>query len=408
MTRPHPDQRDEACIATPQGRGAVATVLARGANIGLAVATHFQGMKAPHQNDLNRGANSPKTNLQVGSVNFAPANHHRFGVWEVDGFREEVVLRVPTPNELEIHCHGGVVPGRVILRSFTELGFEALDWRDWCASQQDSIVTQEALTSLAMACTEQTACILLDQLNGALVGAIEFAETRVLKQDWVAAQQSVDRLCELVPTGKRLTEPGMVVIAGPPNAGKSSLLNACLGFNRAIVFDQPGTTRDAIHAVTAVDGWPFVLVDTAGLRSTNHEIEFAGVQLSQKLAQSADLVLLVDDLSAEEQTTDADHFVAELGDCRRIRVGTKADLATQRASRGVEIMTSSVTGLGIRELLSEVRSGLIPVLPSAEEAVPFTERQAGLIDELRTHLLNKDQAGFLAIVEALTGRNRHR
>ena len=88
-----------------------------------------------------------------------------------------------------------------------------------------------------------------------------------------------------------------MVIAGPPNVGKSSLINALLGFQRAIVFDLPGTTRDVVTAVTALDGWPVELSDTAGLRSSDDPLELAGIEQAHRQAAAADCLLLVFDAS---------------------------------------------------------------------------------------------------------------
>src|SRR5207247_9849777 len=85
---------------------------------------------------------------------------------------------------------------------------------------------------------------------------------------WRAARERVARLLRTAPEGERLREGALLVIAGPPNAGKSSLFHALLGRERAIVTEVPGTTRDAIEAYAAIDGFPFRLVDTAGLRDS--------------------------------------------------------------------------------------------------------------------------------------------
>ncbi len=99
------------------------------------------------------------------------------------------------------------------------------------------------------------------------------------------------------PLGLHLTKPWQIVIAGPPNVGKSSLLNAFVGYQRAIVFDQPGTTRDVVTAATAIDGWPVQVSDTAGLRSSADPLETAGADSAAQQARAADCLLLVFDAS---------------------------------------------------------------------------------------------------------------
>src|SRR5690606_16577637 len=91
------------------------------------------------------------------------------------------------------------------------------------------------------------------------------------------ARRRLAALVDRAPLGLHLTRPWHVALAGAPNVGKSSLLNAVLGYGRAIVFDQPGTTRDVLDAVTAIDGWPVRLTDGAGLRESVDALEAAGV-----------------------------------------------------------------------------------------------------------------------------------
>ena len=92
----------------------------------------------------------------------------------------------------------------------------------------------------------------------------------------------------------------LVVLAGPPNAGKSSLLNALLDENRAIVSDSPGTTRDSIEAWIDLDGWPIRLVDTAGLREAKDEVEGEGVKRTEELLSKADVVLMLRSCDVEK------------------------------------------------------------------------------------------------------------
>jgi tRNA modification GTPase len=102
---------------------------------------------------------------------------------------------------------------------------------------------------------------------------------------------ALDALLATAHTGELIRDGAAVVIAGPPNAGKSSLFNALLGSARAIVTEIPGTTRDAIEAVVEVHGWPVRLVDTAGLRESTDTVERLGIEVSERWLESADLVL---------------------------------------------------------------------------------------------------------------------
>ena len=134
--------------------------------------------------------------------------------------------------------------------------------------------------------------------------------------------------------GRLLQRGALVVLAGPPNAGKSSLLNALLEENRAIVSDIPGTTRDSIEAWIDLDGWPIRLVDTAGLRESADEVEGEGVKRAEELLLKADLVLWMGTPS----------FVSRLPS-RVLRLHPKCDLG-----RGDGLNVSAKTGEGLDEL----------------------------------------------------------
>src|SRR3989454_7450419 len=124
-------------------------------------------------------------------------------------------------------------------------------------------------------------------------------------QAWRAARDRIARLLDTAPEGERLREGALLVIAGRPNAGKSSLFNALLGTERAIVTELPGTTRDAVEAHAVLEGFPFRLVDTAGLRDSDDRIERLGIEVSRKYLAAADLVLFCRDAGCEMRDTGA-------------------------------------------------------------------------------------------------------
>src|SRR5207253_885303 len=112
---------------------------------------------------------------------------------------------------------------------------------------------------------------------------IERVATEILK--------SLELLLETARVGEVIREGAVVVVAGPPNVGKSSLFNALIGKSRAIVTEIPGTTRDALEAVIDSGKWPLRLVDTAGLRETEDRIERLGIEVSERYLASAHVVL---------------------------------------------------------------------------------------------------------------------
>ena len=134
----------------------------------------------------------------------------------------------------------------------------------------------ESQLALPRARTEKTAAILLDQMRGALQRRIDEICEMIIRQDFATAGAAVTRLCELSRVGLRLTEPWRIAVVGPVNAGKSSLINRLLGYERSIVTDVPGTDWDVLAGWTALDGWPIELLDTAGLRHTADPIESDG------------------------------------------------------------------------------------------------------------------------------------
>ncbi|MCY4645810.1 MAG: tRNA uridine-5-carboxymethylaminomethyl(34) synthesis GTPase MnmE [Gammaproteobacteria bacterium] len=127
------------------------------------------------------------------------------------------------------------------------------------------------------------------------------------------------------PEGELLREGALTVLAGRPNSGKSSIFNALVGYERAIVTDVPGTTRDALEATVSLGGYPFRLVDTAGLRETGERVEALGIEVARRYLARADLVLFCTERG--EGVSDADaEFLGER-DCPFLVLETKADLA---------------------------------------------------------------------------------
>jgi tRNA modification GTPase len=169
---------------------------------------------------------------------------------------------------------------------------------------------------------------------------------------------SLQSLLDTAPTGAIVRDGALVVIAGVPNAGKSSLFNALLGESRAIVTEIPGTTRDAIEAVMDRPLWPIRLVDTAGLRDAIDPVERLGVGVSESYVKRASLVLVCGDDAASLRAA-ADAVKTQAPAVPALLVRTKADLiADATEAVASDCAVSAESGEGLAELLSRMDAEL--------------------------------------------------
>jgi len=205
-------------------------------------------------------------------------------------------------------------------------------------------------------------------------------------QAWRAARDRIARLLDTAPEGERLREGALLVIAGRPNAGKSSLFNALLGTERAIVTEVPGTTRDAVEAHAVLEGFPFRLVDTAGLRDSDDRIERLGIEVSRKYLAAADLVLFCEDNrergKGKRERDARDEFLAQVS-ATVVFVRTKSDLEapSDGPTVGPSVAVSVVTGQGLAELrrkLAEVAFGRLLALGDVEPVVTRARHRGAL------------------------------
>ena len=202
---------------------------------------------------------------------------------------------------------------------------------------------------------------------------------------WRAVRDQLARLLATAPEGERLRDGALLVIAGRPNAGKSSLFNALLGTERAIVTDVPGTTRDAIEAQAVLEGFPFRLVDTAGLRASDDRVEKIGIEVSRKYLAAADLVLFCDEQGAGSGERDREireQFLVQVT-APLVFVRTKADLQvpSDLPTVAASISVSVVTGGGLAELrrrLAETAFGRLLALGDVEPVVTRARHKVAL------------------------------
>ncbi len=293
---------------------------------------------------------------------------------------EALVAFFPGPNSFtgedgaELHIHGGPAVRAGVLRALARLeGCRPAEpgeftRRAFLNGRMD-LAAVEGLADLIDAQTEAQARQALRQLGGRLGRQVEAWRARLIGAlaDLEAALDFADEgdvpaslearalgvLSEIAGEiaaalrdagrGERLREGFVVVLAGPPNAGKSSLLNAIARRDAAIVSEIPGTTRDAIEVACDLGGLPVTLVDTAGLRETADPVERVGIARTRARIDDADAVLWLDPADAPAPPADGRPY---------IHVHTKSDLGT--AAGGLRV--SALTGEGLSELLDHLQS----------------------------------------------------
>ncbi len=305
-----------ATLLTPPGTGAIATIELRGPEA-VRIAEELFSQAIP------------------------PLGQFRFGRLLGD----DVVLTAVDEAVIEIHCHGG--------RAIVELMLREIALRGAVISTHE-----DEWSMLQQAPTLRTANILLDQLSGAFTATVE----------------NLDRLAALAPLARHLTQPWKVAIAGAPNAGKSSLINALAGYERAIVSPVAGTTRDAVSTVVAFDGWPVELTDTAGLRDSRDPLEAAGIARARTVLAAADVIVWVFDATAP---------VEPAGFVPHLVVSNKCDLAEAFPDT---LAVSAKTGQGLAALIGAIVRLLVREPPMPGEAVPYTPALATAVLEARARV----------------------
>lgn len=371
---------------TPPGRGAVASILVAGPQALELVGRHFLPASGKRLSEL-------------------PCGRVVFGTFRsLETAGEEVVVGLQASSRLEIHCHGGSYAAAAVMRRLTQSGATIVPWQQVASLLEPDGIAAEARVALSNAQTERTACILLEQYYGALRKCLDLTIVNLesVPAEFDTASKRLGRLLDLVPLGKHLTIPWRVFIAGEPNVGKSSLMNALVGYERSIVFDQPGTTRDLLTASTALDGWPIELVDSAGLRDSEDVLESAGVARATAGLAEADLILWVEDASAALAASRRARPCVGDGVLTLI-VKNKTDLlpAGEVPQDAGTIAVSALTGQGLDELCRQVVQRLLPVPPVPGEAVLFSSRQEVAVREAAAALSSGNSALAAALLRSL-------
>lgn len=364
---------------TPPGRGAIATLLVEGPKALAVVQSCFRSAS-----DRPLDSVAPDR-LAFGHVGPEPG--------------EEIVVRVRSDQSVELHCHGGQAAVALVQQILVGRGCRPISWQEWAQLGPEDALRAAALLALAEARTERTAAILLDQYQDALSRAVNAVCGCLEQNDLDGARRRLEEILAQAATGLHLVQPWRVVVAGPPNAGKSTLVNAIVGYARAIVDPQAGTTRDLVTALTAVDGWPVELCDTAGLRDAAHPVEQAGVDIARRSLADADLVLLIFDLS-QPWTAGEQELVSAQPEA--IVVHNKADFAPCAVTaRPPGHRVSALYRDGIEDLLRAIATRLVPHPPAPGAAVPFTPEQASMLFRASHALAQGDPQGAGHVLQSL-------
>ena len=387
-----------AALATAPGRGGVAVVRMSGPD-----AWEVAG----------RVLGRPICDAQAGRFFFS-----RFG--EADS---GLVLVFKGPHSytgedvVEFHGHGGSVAPRRVLEAcfaagarlarrgeFTERAF--LNGKLDLSAAEAVIDLVDARTDRAAADAQARLAGALSQryeslyakaleLSGRLEHLLDVSEEEMpdgtmeaIAADIAQLRQRIDRLLATAHEGRILREGALVVLAGAPNAGKSSLMNALLGTRRAIVSDVAGTTRDTIEEGLDLDGWPVRLVDTAGLRETADVIEAEGVARAESQIAEADLVIALDcDVPGA------------------IRIHAKCDLDEPTEATSPEmapLRVSAKTGEGLEALRQRIAERLVALAAKgSEETGDVTARQASQLETAAQALAGVDVGDPVLAANAL-------
>jgi len=355
-------------VVTAPGRGAVAVVRVWGAG---AVGVADSAFRPARGVSL---AGAPAGRLRVGRIGAGPG--------------DEVVAVVVggDPPEVEVQCHGGAAAVAMVVEALVAGGARPRGPRAWARQEAGSAIRAEATLALAEAPTLRVAEILRDQAEGAFDAALRALLAAI------DADQAPAGLADLIGrarVGTRLVGGWRVALAGRPNVGKSRLLNALAGYERAIVAPTPGTTRDVVTVAAAFDGWPVELADTAGLRDADDPVEARGVALARDRHRSADLVIVVLDrsepLSGPDRAALAEHPGA-------VVVANKSDLppAWDEAVVGA-LAASAGRGDGVEALIAAVAARLVPDPPPPGSGVPFRAAHLRRLRAIRDRLGSGDR-----------------
>ncbi len=415
---PHPDHKDArseviAAIATPPGTGAIAIVRVSGP-ASLAVADHVFSCPAPSPSQR------PGHTFVHGHV--LDSTGRRIDEALLLIFREP--RSYTGEDSFEVHCHGGRQCAKAVLQRLVETGCRPAEPGEFTRraflNGRIDLVQAEAVQELIRAQSSRAAALAIEQLEGRLSlrvnriydailqlaaefeARLDFPEEDIppapLEQcvsSLVQIRQEAQSLLHGWGKGHIVREGARVAIVGRANAGKSTLFNALLGKDRAIVSQHPGTTRDTLEENILADGHLIRLVDTAGLRSSECEIEQEGMKRALGQMEMADVTIYTFDLEKGFTKEDEELLGSQKWN-RLILAGTKSDIVPRTKPDAIDgkevLVTSSVKEEGLAALLHAIAQIL-------EEGTGDETSMATLVSERHQLLLRKADAALLECVQ---------
>lgn len=399
-----------AAISTPLGEGGIGLVRLSGPDAFAIVLKIFKKTKAdlkqyPEARRLYHGyiEDSSGVKLDEVLVSFMPAPYTYT--------REDIV---------EINCHGGIFALRAVLRLVLDSGARLAEPGEYTKraflSGRIDMSQAEAVIAVIKARSEEAVKMAARTLDGELSSRIKAIREKIIKArapieasiDYPEEFHEADNPAEFIPKTleeikkeislllqgverNRYYQEGVsIAIIGRPNVGKSSLLNAILRQQRAIVHEKPGTTRDLLDGYLNMGGYPIRLIDTAGIQGTGDPVEMQGIERSRKAAAQAKVLIMVFDGSANWNDQDQKIVTMKQAEQGLVVAINKKDLKQKISAEGLKvkfpekeiITTSAISGEGIKELEEALLRQLdVAFAPAVDNSIVCSMRHEEILME---------------------------
>jgi len=392
-----PDRDPIAAIATPHGRGGVGIVRLSGPDLAPFLSGMLRRVLEPRQAHFVSFLDAAGAAIDRGVALYFPAPRSYTGedVLELHGHGNPLLLDRLVARALELGARLAR-PGEFTLRAYLN-GKLDLAQAEAVADLIDSgseLALRAAQRSLEGEFSEKIRLFetRLTELRVYVEAALDFSDEDIdfLAEGDIAAklaalQDDLARVCRAAGQGRLLREGMTLVLAGRPNAGKSSLLNALSGRDSAIVADRPGTTRDVLREHIHIDGLPLHIIDTAGLRDSDDPVEQEGVRRARAQIEQADRILLLCDDSAADHGEDESLLEQFPPRIPTTVIRNKIDLTgrppqLQQTLRGVAVSLSVKSGAGL-DLLREHLKSCAGYDPEGDGAFSARRRHLDALDQ---------------------------